>query len=279
MGIGLGLLSRLPLGALLSVTALSAVPPQPGVNGPVPRYLPTTLAQAQPKPDAAGTVRGVVSYRQRMALPPNAVIQVVLEDVSLQDVVAPVLSTVTISAPGRQVPIPFVLPYDRGKIKPQHTYAVRARITVEGQLRFINTSRYAVITNGAPTQIEVWVDPVSSPTQPQGQRPATPRPTGPEALKKIMFDWSAIGPDGLMGPDGGKRTMSYEFCIPATPQALNEIRALDSQFQASRSPGRIRCSASQYLVIGSTHSPQWREILLEIAQRPDVQRIDPFWGE
>ncbi|MFQ3629701.1 MAG: YbaY family lipoprotein, partial [Cyanobacteriota bacterium] len=43
----------------------------------------------------------------------------------------------------------------------RYSYAVQARITVDGQLRFINTTRTSVITNGSPTQgVEIVVDPV-----------------------------------------------------------------------------------------------------------------------
>jgi uncharacterized lipoprotein YbaY len=37
---------------------------------------------------------------------------------------------------------------------------VQARITVDGELRFISTRSYQVITRGNPTTVEVIVDPV-----------------------------------------------------------------------------------------------------------------------
>jgi uncharacterized lipoprotein YbaY len=40
------------------------------------------------------------------------------------------------------------------------TYAVQARITVDGELHFINTRRFSVISQGNPNRIEVVVDPV-----------------------------------------------------------------------------------------------------------------------
>jgi len=59
-----------------------------------------------------------------------------------------------------QVPFPFEIPYDPTTINPRNSYAMQARITVNGQLRFITTSRYAVITKGNPTTLEVIVEPV-----------------------------------------------------------------------------------------------------------------------
>jgi uncharacterized lipoprotein YbaY len=106
------------------------------------------------------TVTGTVTYRPRIALPPNAVLEVQLVDVSLADAPAIVLSSQSIVTGGRQVPIPFELIYNPDKIDPPMTYAVQARITVDGELQFINTRRFSVISQGNPNRIEVVVDPV-----------------------------------------------------------------------------------------------------------------------
>jgi uncharacterized lipoprotein YbaY/heat shock protein HslJ len=108
----------------------------------------------------AAAVRGTVTYRERIALPPQAVIEVQLVDVSLADAPATVISSVSINAEGRQVPFAFELPYDPAQIDPRFSYAVQARITVDGQLRFISTTRNAVITQGNPTELDVVVSPV-----------------------------------------------------------------------------------------------------------------------
>jgi putative lipoprotein len=66
-----------------------------------------------PETGAAGTIRlvtGSVSYRERIALPPDAVIQVSLLDVSLMDVAAKLISEQTIK-PRHSVPVPFALEY------------------------------------------------------------------------------------------------------------------------------------------------------------------------
>ena len=107
---------------------------------------------------------GNVTYLQRIALPPDAVVHVTLADVSLQDAPAQKIAEQTITDPG-QVPIPFELAYDPEGIDPAHTYAVQARISAGDKLLFINTTAYHVITRGNPTVIEVVVQPVV-----QGQR-------------------------------------------------------------------------------------------------------------
>ncbi len=87
-----------------------------------------------PRPAETGLVTGTVAYRERMALPPDAVVQVQLSDVSLQDVPAQVLADTTLSPGGRQVPLPFELRFDPAKIEPRRRYAVRATIRSEGKL-------------------------------------------------------------------------------------------------------------------------------------------------
>ena len=49
-------------------------------------------------------VTGTITYRERIALPENAIVNVQLQDVSLQDVAATVIAETTITTPG-QVPI------------------------------------------------------------------------------------------------------------------------------------------------------------------------------
>ena len=107
--------------------------------------------------DAA--VTGSVTYLERIALPDDAVVEVKLLDVSLTDVEAVTISEQTIANLG-QVPIPFELLYDPQDIDPRNTYRVQARITNGGDLIFINTSAFLVLTQGNPSTVEVIVEPV-----------------------------------------------------------------------------------------------------------------------
>jgi uncharacterized lipoprotein YbaY len=116
--------------------------------------------QTGPSAPSQASVSGTLTYLQRIALPPNAVAEVKLVDVSRQDAAAIVLSEQVISTPG-QVPIPFEITYDPGTIDPAHTYAIQARITVDGQPRFMTTTAYLVITQGHPTTIEVILEQVN----------------------------------------------------------------------------------------------------------------------
>ena len=110
--------------------------------------------------ELAGVLTGTVTYLQRIALPAGSVINVELQDVSRADAAAAVLATQTITTTGENVPIAFALTYDPGQIEERFTYAVRARILIDGVLRWTSTERYAVLTSGNPTTgLEVIVMP------------------------------------------------------------------------------------------------------------------------
>jgi len=113
------------------------------------------LGQAPP-----AKVTGTVTYRQRMALPENAVVEVTLRDVSRADAPAVEIGKQVIELKGRQVPVPFEISYDPAKIDERFSYSVAARITVEGRLVFISDTNHAVITRGNPNQVTIVVVPV-----------------------------------------------------------------------------------------------------------------------
>jgi len=104
--------------------------------------------QEQPRVDS---VTGTLAYRERIALPDNAVVTVTLQDVSLADAPAKVIAKHRFETNGAQVPFEFDLAYDTNKIEARHRYSVGARIEVDGQLRFITDTSYPVITDDAQT--------------------------------------------------------------------------------------------------------------------------------
>jgi len=101
------------------------------------------------------TVSGKIAYRERIALPPSAQIEVRLDDVSLADAPARNIARQAFAADGKQVPIAFLLRFDRSAIDPKHSYAVSARITGDdGKLMFITDTRNSV-TFDAGSEIDV----------------------------------------------------------------------------------------------------------------------------
>ena len=103
---------------------------------------------------------GTVTYLQRIALPPDAVIEVKLLDVSRADVQAVTIAEDVIRPGGRQVPIEFELRYDPRRIDQRNRYSIQARILQGNQLRFVSSESYPVITGGNPTTVNVVVRPV-----------------------------------------------------------------------------------------------------------------------
>jgi len=107
--------------------------------------------------DNEGVVSGSVAYRERIALPPDAIVEVRLSDVSVQDVAAAPIADTTIRPEGRQVPIPFELRYDPSRIEPNRTYAIRATIRSGGQMLFTTDAVHRVITQGNPNRLDLWL--------------------------------------------------------------------------------------------------------------------------
>ena len=136
------LLSGLGLVALLA--SCTATPSSPGNAGA--STVPVVVRDS---------VTGTVTYRERIALSPTAVVRVQLQDASLQDVAATIIDSVTIRPNGRQVPLPFTLHYDTARIQENATYAVQARISADGRLLFRNDVSYPVITRGNPKQVQM----------------------------------------------------------------------------------------------------------------------------
>ncbi len=97
-------------------------------------------------------VTGTVTYRQRIALPPDAVVDVWLQDVSRANAPAVLLGHQTIVAGGRQVPFAFEIKYDPSWITANAMVVVRATITVGGRLMFTTTTVQRVITGGYPSE-------------------------------------------------------------------------------------------------------------------------------
>lgn len=115
------------------------------------------------EPSLTGVLTGTVTYRPRIALPPNAVIEVQLADIAIADAPAKVIASQTITSGGAQVPIPFELKYDPAAIQPRGRYSVAARITEDGKLTWTSTKITTVFAPGTPsTGVEIIVEQVPS---------------------------------------------------------------------------------------------------------------------
>jgi copper homeostasis protein (lipoprotein) len=108
---------------------------------------------------AAQFVQGTAMYPERMAWPPTAVFEALVEDISDPD--APeVIGRIRIANPPNP-PIPFAIPYDRARIRSDHVYAVYARILVGERVIFV-TNTYSVITHGSGDIVTLMIYPVNA---------------------------------------------------------------------------------------------------------------------
>lgn len=157
---------------------------------------------------------GTVSYRERMALPPAAVVEVKLVDVSHAD--APSTTIAETSKPvAGQVPIPYELTFDTAEIQPDRSYALEARIAVDGQLWFTTTARHAVLT-GETDNTDILVQRVNdpeavSPATPAGQWLAEDIDGGGviDSLQTVL----EISADGSISGSGGCNRMTGKAAI------------------------------------------------------------------
>ena len=111
----------------------------------------TTPANSQNA--AQPSISGTIAYRERIALPADAAIEVKLQDVSVADGAANTIAETVFSSGGKQVPIPFQLTYNASDINAAHKYEVVANIRANGKLMFTTAAAYPVITQGAPSQV------------------------------------------------------------------------------------------------------------------------------
>ena len=102
----------------------------------------------------AQVVTGTATYRERIALPPNAVFEATLEDVSRTDAPATIIGRARLDKPG-QPPFQFSIQYDTAQIVATRSYSVRARVTVDGNLMFSSDQAYPVLTRGRGSQVAI----------------------------------------------------------------------------------------------------------------------------
>jgi putative lipoprotein len=156
----------------------------------------TLVAEQTP---SAATVTGTVTYRERIALSPNAVVAVKLLDVSRAEAPAATIGEQIIENPG-QVPVAFEIEYNPADIDDGLTYVVQARITEGGEPAFISDAVHSVITGGNPTHVDmVLVGDRGTPTE-----PATPPAVGGMAPSNRLL--AAIAVVGVLLVVLGTRT-------------------------------------------------------------------------
>jgi putative lipoprotein len=100
---------------------------------------------------------GVVTYRERIALPPDSKVTITLVETNHSSSEALIIAEEIVEPTG-QVPIPFVLKYDAGAIRPEEDYGVRAVIEDhQGETLWATTEPYPTSDLDNPEELEILV--------------------------------------------------------------------------------------------------------------------------
>ena len=100
--------------------------------------VPFNTAPNRPGTSTLVLLEGIATYRQRIALPPDAVLIVRIQDVSLADAPATLIAEKRLPTEGRQVPLPYAIEYDPARVLPNRRVTVSGRIEdASGRLMWI----------------------------------------------------------------------------------------------------------------------------------------------
>lgn len=143
-------------------------------------------ASRPPSPDAL--VTGVAMARERVVLPPEAVFEATLLDVSQPDA-PPVVLGRQRREPAGQAPFAIAIPYPSVRFVPKGRYEVRTTVSLDGRLLQASDTRYPVLQDRAFRQVSVQM------------RRMLPLPATVEAAVPLALTyWRLIEVDGETVP-------------------------------------------------------------------------------
>jgi len=102
------------------------------------------------------SLTGEVFYLERIALTEEAVVTILLVDISKPGEKERVVAEKIIKNPG-QVPISFAIQHKPSDIFPENTYSLKVKIEDKGSLLFTTDKEYPVINNGVTEDIKIKV--------------------------------------------------------------------------------------------------------------------------
>lgn len=95
---------------------------------------------------------------------------------------------------------------------------------------------------------------------------------------KIKFDYKSLDDNGLVGSVDGKRSISYEFCLPNDIKLKRAVMVIDSSLKFQQGRGRSNCSDKEILAIGNTHQAQAQRVLENLASLDYIREIsETYW--
>jgi putative lipoprotein len=131
-------------------------------RGEVPQ---PSAAKPPSAPSSFVDITGSVAYRARIALPPDAVLVIRVQDTSRADAPARTLAEQRIELAGLQVPIPFRMTVDRDLLRKNARITVAARIQRGSTLLFISDTSYPALIDGQPRHVEMVLKQVGQPAR------------------------------------------------------------------------------------------------------------------
>lgn len=127
--------------ALSACAGKSARVPVPAAD---PNGINTLSQQSIQQPNVSGTIW----IKQKVALPPDAVLTVTLSDASTADAPSKVLAQRAVRTEGKQAPFSFVLPYNPSDVQPNARILLSAAVTINDKLVFITDTVQEAINHG-----------------------------------------------------------------------------------------------------------------------------------
>lgn len=139
------------------------------------------------------TIRGEVTYRERIDLPPAAQLRIRLVDLTKDGAPATLEAAADIANPGR-VPLTFTLNFDTTLIDNRHDYGLEADIVAAGELWFTTPAAYPIEPLATTTPIAILVNFAGrlseTPTVPEAE------PEGPATPDILNTIWRAEAVNG-----------------------------------------------------------------------------------
>ncbi|EPE3192397.1 YbaY family lipoprotein [Cronobacter malonaticus] len=164
------------LSGLAVAVALAGCAQDKSADIAVPAPNPNTSGVATKPVIKQPNVSGTVWIRQKVALPPDAVLTVTLSDATQANSPSKVLAQKVVRTEGKQAPFSFVLPFNPSDIQPNARVLLSAAITVKDKLVFI-TDRVQPAVNQGGTKIDLTLVPV--------QQTAVPVQSGGGAVTSV----------------------------------------------------------------------------------------------
>lgn len=177
---------------------------------------------------ATDVIRGSATYRERIALPPGATLEIELIDVSKADAPAVVIASDSVQVL-RQVPIPFALAYDPALIDQKNRYALTARLVRDGETLFRSAATTPVLTQGAGDTPEILLVSNAAPAEAATDAAATPAEPA-AAVAEMPADMAAVAGTWIAEEING---------TPTDPKVVSWLKLTD----AGRAQGQGGCNS------------------------------------